>query len=64
LHLMVKKIGFDILVRRGRQTSFSSWSDEGVRPVFRQMHPDALCVRTQVYHSAKKIVTLFSEIIF
>ena len=37
---------------------------DGLKMVLGQMHPDALCVRTQLYHSAKKIVTLFSEIFF
>jgi hypothetical protein len=40
---------------------FKTWSDEVVRPGF-QMHPDALIVRTQVYHSGKKIVTLIGEV--
>ena len=28
------------------------------------MHPDALCVRTQVYPRVKKIVTLFEKVFF
>ena len=37
------------------------WSDEGVRPRV-QMHPDALIVRTQLYHRTGKIVTLIGKV--